>query len=183
MDMTSWIRRSLSKTNTKTQNQHQPQKTSNPQQQQQQLGVTEQLIAYAKSFTLDTFKNFPLQDDNEATAASSGNVSNDLSWWQQQHAMLVLSKVKELSQLRFKLCPGHMKERQFWRIYFMLVKSHVAEYELHAIRVAKLKQMDLEDQNSLDIGACEVEMSETKQIIYSNWSLSAEDYKRLIYGS
>lgn len=34
---------------------------------------------------------------------------------------------QELSQLRYRLCPGHLKEQQFWRIYFMLVKSYVAE--------------------------------------------------------
>ena len=34
---------------------------------------------------------------------------------------------QEISQLRYMLCPRHLKESQFWRIYFKLVKSHVAE--------------------------------------------------------
>ncbi|KAK8604490.1 hypothetical protein V6N13_099431 [Hibiscus sabdariffa] len=72
--------------------------------------------------------NFPVQDNgNNETTQISSNVRKDLSDWQERHAILVLSKVKELSQLRFKLCPRHLKEENFWRIYFMLVKSHVAE--------------------------------------------------------
>ncbi|KAL4274124.1 hypothetical protein GQ457_13G000850 [Hibiscus cannabinus] len=63
-----------------------------------------------------------LDNGNNETTQISSNVRKDLSDWQERHAVLVLSKVKELSQLRFKLCPRH-----FWRIYFMLVKSHVAE--------------------------------------------------------
>ncbi|KAJ0113449.1 hypothetical protein Patl1_01601 [Pistacia atlantica] len=132
MDLSSWFRRSLSKSSKKS-------KTSESNQQKQDqeelllLGVTDQLIDHVKSFTLDTFKNFPLQDneeptyDVEAATNSSGNVRQDLSDWQERHAFLVLSKVKELATLRFKLCPRHLKEQQFWRIYFMLVKSHVAE--------------------------------------------------------
>ncbi|KAJ0053316.1 hypothetical protein Pint_01561 [Pistacia integerrima] len=192
MDLSSWFRRSLSKSSKKSKTPE-----SNQQKQDQEelllLGVTDQLIDHVKSFTLDTFKNFPLQDDEEPTydvegaTNSSGNVRQDLSDWQERHAFLVLSKVKvrstssyllpckkfsftsgraelaELATLRFKLCPRHLKEQQFWRIYFMLVKSHVAEYELQAIRVAKLKSMAVENEKTSDSSAYEVEMAETKQ--------------------
>ncbi|KAL5794804.1 hypothetical protein ACOSP7_003398 [Xanthoceras sorbifolium] len=167
MDLFSWVRRSQSKKSiSKSTKPDQP----NQQQQCQEelLGVTQQLIDHVKSFTLDTFKNFPLQDDDEASydveaATTSGSVRKDLSDWQEQHALLVLSRVKELAHLRFKLCPGYLKENQFWRIYFMLVKSQVAEYELHAIRLAKLKSMAMENQETSDTSSYEVEMAETKQ--------------------
>ncbi|XP_028077390.1 uncharacterized protein LOC114279355 isoform X2 [Camellia sinensis] len=32
----------------------------------------------------------------------------------------------EISKLRYELCPRVMKERKFWKIYFILVNSHVA---------------------------------------------------------
>uniref|UniRef100_A0A803PG71 BSD domain-containing protein n=1 Tax=Cannabis sativa TaxID=3483 RepID=A0A803PG71_CANSA len=92
---------------------------------------------------------------------TSGSVRSDLSEWQERHATLVLSKVKEISQLRYKLCPGYMKENQFWGIYFALVKTHVAEYELHAKRLAKRREIALENGKPTDRSACEVEMSET----------------------
>lgn len=33
---------------------------------------------------------------------------------------------QEISKLRYDLCPRVMKERKFWRVYFILVNSHVA---------------------------------------------------------
>ncbi|XP_034915939.1 uncharacterized protein [Populus alba] len=141
MDWSSWLLRSVSRSGDDSEN------SQNPNQQipkpagggggegggeEEQLGVTQQLIDHVKSFTIDTFKNFPLRED-EATPSStttSSNVQRDLSEWQERHATLVLSKAKELSHLRFMLCPRHLKERQFWMIYFMLVKSHVAEKSL-----------------------------------------------------
>ncbi|KAA8543478.1 hypothetical protein F0562_021027 [Nyssa sinensis] len=168
MDAYSWLRRSLSR----------PKKTSMPssatplekpneaQEDEEELfGITDQLIEFVKSFTLDTFKNFSLPDEQEAnsgddTPTTSGNIRKDLSDWQERHAMLVLSKVKEMSQLRFRLCPRYLKEQQFWRIYFMLVKSYVTEYELHAIQLAKLKQMTIDNEKLSDTTAYEVEMSE-----------------------
>ncbi|PWA83126.1 BSD domain-containing protein [Artemisia annua] len=89
--------------------------------------------------------------------------SKDLSDWQEKHAVLVLSKVKELSQLRFRLCPRYLKEQQFWRIYFTLVKNHVAKYELHAIRLEKLKQMAIENKKDMNNSGYEVEMLEARK--------------------
>uniref|UniRef100_A0A7N2RBF9 BSD domain-containing protein n=1 Tax=Quercus lobata TaxID=97700 RepID=A0A7N2RBF9_QUELO len=142
MDLSWWFRRT-----TKSSTQHNPNPNPNPNppkpQDEEQLGITEQLIDFVKSFTFDTFKNFPLQDDDDdggsetvMTTSSRGNVRNDLSEWQQRHATLVLSKIKEISKLRYMLCPRHLKERQFWRIYFKLVKSHIADSHLATNAVA-----------------------------------------------
>ncbi|XVF32205.1 hypothetical protein REPUB_Repub17cG0062000 [Reevesia pubescens] len=109
-----------------------------------------------------SFSNNEATNSNSETQTSS-NVRKDLSDWQERHAVLVLSKVKELSQLRFKLCPRNLKEEKFWRIYFMLVKSHVAEYELHAIQSAKLKRIAVTNEKTSDTGAYEVEMAERNQ--------------------
>ncbi|PON70798.1 BSD domain containing protein [Parasponia andersonii] len=166
MDVSSWFRRSLTRSTKKTKNPEEQPKQRN-EYEDQILGVTDKLIDYVKSFTLDTFRNFPLSGNEEArcgddSATTSGNVRTDLSEWQERHATLVLSKVKEISQLRYKLCPGYLKEHQFWRIYFSLVKSHVAEYELHALRLAKIKEIALKNGKLTEMNACEVEMAETK---------------------
>ncbi|KAM7521811.1 hypothetical protein LguiA_011713 [Lonicera macranthoides] len=160
MDIYSWFRRRKDSSATGSQDKE------IKQDDEEFFGITDQLIHLINSFTLDTFKNFPLPDEQETICgddAKSGNVQPDLSDWQERHATLVLSKVKELSQLRFRLCPRYLKERQFWRIYFTLVKNIVAEYELHAIRVERLKQMTVEKENVKKTSGCEVEMLETKQ--------------------
>ncbi|CAN0915447.1 hypothetical protein LINGRAHAP2_LOCUS29136 [Linum grandiflorum] len=150
------------------------------------FGLTQQLIDRVKSFNLDTFKNFSLHDDRNAEAtfgdeteeAEAANIHRDLSEWQERHATLALSKVKvlihflvdfsfcfcefsELSQLRFKLCPRHLKERDFWRIYFTLVKTDIVEYELRAIQLARVQKMAKETRKSSQAIPVEVEMAET----------------------
>ncbi|WCJ38086.1 BSD domain-containing protein [Euphorbia peplus] len=123
MEWSWWFGRSNKKNQTPNESLHKEE-----EEEEQLLGFTQQLIDHVNSFTLHTFLNFPLKDEssNSTDAANSDNVQKDLSNWQERHATLVLSKLKELSQLRFKLCPRHLKERDFWRIYFLLVKSHVS---------------------------------------------------------
>ncbi|KAG9447481.1 hypothetical protein H6P81_013609 [Aristolochia fimbriata] len=118
-----------------------------------QFGITEQLQDFVKGFTLDTFKNFPLPPSDDRTtstsdgaaAASSSKVRNDLSGWQERHATLILSTVKELSHLRYVLCPRHLKDEEFWSIYFALVKSYLAPYEIRAIQEAKHQKLRMEE--------------------------------------
>ncbi|XP_059432512.1 uncharacterized protein LOC132165847 [Corylus avellana] len=193
MDLSSWFRRGLSSASTKTKNPNLPnQSHPDPQQEEEEelFGVTEQLIEFVKSFTFDTFNNFPLQEhanfievgaDDEGAAcgdvtpSTSGNVRKDPSEWQERHALLVITKVKYIFFARafstynqrellvgYMLCPRRLRERQFWRIYFMLVKSYVIEYELRAVQLAKLESMAMENEKSSETSVYEVEMAEAK---------------------
>ncbi|KAH6818122.1 BSD domain-containing protein [Perilla frutescens var. frutescens] len=182
MDAYSWFRRNVSKlkkmslptaavavsteTGTSASSANSSKTSQNKLQEEEEkiYGITEQLIEFVKSFTLDTFRNFVLCDEEESgcDGGNSGNLNMDLSDWQETHAMLVLSRAKELAQLRFQLCPRYLKERQFWRIYFTLVRSSVSQYELHAVRLAKFKQIRSGSETVPNNGACEVEMSEAK---------------------
>ncbi|KAJ1427986.1 BSD domain [Sesbania bispinosa] len=101
-------------------------------------------------------------DEDVEAQYTSTKVRTDLSQWQERHAILILSRVKEISQLRYVLCPRHLKENQFWRIYFLLARNHIVEYELRAIQQEKLKQMAMEDEKSSDNSPYEIEMAEAK---------------------
>ncbi|XP_028798288.1 uncharacterized protein LOC114753748 isoform X2 [Neltuma alba] len=96
----NWFTRNLTWTSRKTEASNpQSQSNSKEEDEDQLYGVTEDLINYTKSFTIDTFKNFPLQYEDEATNAensltNSARIRNDLSQWQERHATLVLSRVK-----------------------------------------------------------------------------------------
>ncbi|KAF9677269.1 hypothetical protein SADUNF_Sadunf08G0090400 [Salix dunnii] len=94
------------------------------------FGVTDDLRDFVKGLTSITFQNFPIQDEGEPSDVETkeSNVRKDLSEWQERHATLVLTTVKQISKLRYELCPRVMKERRFWRIYFTLVSTHVATY-------------------------------------------------------
>ncbi|KAF9624457.1 hypothetical protein IFM89_011465 [Coptis chinensis] len=91
------------------------------------FGVTDDLREFVKGITHSTFQDFPIQDGPEISEIPTlSNVRQDLTEWQERHATLVLLTVKEISSLRYQLCPRHMKERKFWKIYFILVNTHVA---------------------------------------------------------
>ncbi|RZC56599.1 hypothetical protein C5167_015454 [Papaver somniferum] len=173
MDFSSWIRTALLRKNKSDQSnpsssQTEPnlkQREVKEAEEEEELGVTDELKDFVKSLSAETFKNFPLQqDDNQVrTVNGSDNIQKDLSEWQERHAMLVLTKVKEISLLRYVLCPRYLKDRQFWQIYFMLVKNYVSPFELLAIRKAKLRRMAVDDGNLVESPAYEVEMAEAKQ--------------------
>lgn len=38
--------------------------------------------------------------------------------------------MQELAKIRYDLCPRHLKDKQFWRIYFLLAKSYISQYAL-----------------------------------------------------
>ncbi|CAH9129406.1 unnamed protein product [Cuscuta epithymum] len=180
MDVYSWVRRRLSRNKQSSLPAGGKSKVYRKTEEDDRRlhGVTETLIELIKSFSVETFINYTLPDDEgadgEGNEGPSRNVRKDLSDWQEHHALLVLSEVKELAHLRFELCPRYLKERQFWRVYFSLVKSYVAEYELQAVRLARLKQMSIEDESIPDSNVYEVEMLETKQRIHD---ISLEDHK------
>ncbi|KAG6500459.1 hypothetical protein ZIOFF_040304 [Zingiber officinale] len=160
-----------------------------------EFGVTDRLREFVRTFTVDTFKSFPLQDDQPADADGVGvesNVRMDLTEWRERHATLVLSKVKEIARLRYVLCPRHLKERQFWRIYFQLVKSYIApylgrinfagcshvsyvRYERHAMQKARMQKLEMESEESPHKAAIEVEMSESNKRSDSSTALPSKE--------
>ncbi|CAK7326420.1 unnamed protein product [Dovyalis caffra] len=105
------------------------------------FGVTDDLRDFVKGLTSSTFQNFPIQDEGEPSdvETTESNVRKDLSEWQERHATLVLTTVKQISKLRYELCPRVMKERRFWRIYFTLVSTHVGPYEKQYMEEVKRK--------------------------------------------
>ncbi|KAM6569416.1 hypothetical protein CsatB_017401 [Cannabis sativa] len=110
------------------------------EQDLQTFGVTEELREFVQGITSTTFKDFPLEDDTQLYDVHTvTNIRQDLSEWQARHASIVLQTVKEISQLRYELCPRNMKERKFWRIYFILVNNHVAPFEKRYQEDVKLK--------------------------------------------
>ncbi|XP_055820983.1 uncharacterized protein LOC129889595 [Solanum dulcamara] len=120
----------------------------------EKFGVTDDLREFVKGITINTFQDFPLEDDSVISDIPTvSNVRQDLTEFQEKHAKFVLSSVKEISKLRYELCPRIMRERKFWRIYFILVNSHVSPYEKkymeEAIKPVEKAQVESEKEISL----------------------------------
>uniref|UniRef100_A0A5B6YH79 BSD domain-containing protein n=2 Tax=Davidia involucrata TaxID=16924 RepID=A0A5B6YH79_DAVIN len=153
----------------------------------EKFGITDELREFVKEIMMSTFQDFPLADDSEMSDIPSvSNVRQDLTEWQEKHAKLVLSTVKEISKLRYQLCPRIMKERRFWRIYFILVNSHVAPYEKRYMENAKLKSAeqvkDDEAKETLTGGTSKTEVKGMNQKSKSATSSATEDLDVFLLG-
>ncbi|KAK8940596.1 hypothetical protein KSP39_PZI010349 [Platanthera zijinensis] len=115
------------------------------------FGITEELKEFVKGLTINTFRDFPMEDEPDMDeSATSSNVRKDLNGWQTRHATLILSTAKEISKFRYELCPRYMKERKFWRIYFILVNSYVAPYEKQYAEKINLESEPAESNHTND---------------------------------
>ncbi|KAL9270077.1 hypothetical protein AKJ16_DCAP09564, partial [Drosera capensis] len=129
----------------------------------ERFGVTDELREFVKGIAIGTFRDFPLPNDAPMSDVPTiSNVRQDLTEWQERHATLVLSTVKEISKLRYELCPRIMKDRKFWRIYFILVNSHVTPYEKRymAELAAKFKEEKEDDRSRENPQGDEAPMSD-----------------------
>ncbi|KAL2643831.1 hypothetical protein R1flu_011418 [Riccia fluitans] len=102
-----------------------------------EYGITPELREFVQGLTIKTFRDFPLEStqaakESEGAVKSDHITRQDLTDWQERHALLVLLAVQEMSDFRYVLCPRRMKESRFWKIYFTLVNSYVAPYEARA---------------------------------------------------
>ncbi|XP_058112463.1 uncharacterized protein LOC131255692 [Magnolia sinica] len=146
------------------------------------FGITDDLREFVKGITISTFQDFPMEDEPEiSNVPTVSNVRQDLTEWQARHATLVLSTVKEISKLRYELCPRHMKERKFWRIYFIIVNTHVAPFEKQYMEEAnKLKSAESEKEDkvlkedSIPKTSSKPEMTETSRPSKTSTSASTE---------
>jgi len=82
------------------------------------VGITPSLKEFVQNICQhpNTWLEFPLEKAQESII---------LSDWQERHARLMLNQVDELGELRFQLCPSHLKDERFWKIYFLLVQNKI----------------------------------------------------------
>ncbi|XP_031109417.1 uncharacterized protein LOC116013671 [Ipomoea triloba] len=80
------------------------------------VGVTEEVVTYARDIAMhpETWLDFPLPENED-------DEDFDMSDAQQDHALAVEHLAPRLAALRIELCPSHMSETHFWKIYFILV--------------------------------------------------------------
>ncbi|CAN6286953.1 unnamed protein product [Urochloa humidicola] len=85
------------------------------------IGITEEVLAFATNIARhpETWLDFPLLPDDDE---SDGPFSYfDMSDVQQEHALAIEHLAPRLAALRIELCPIHMSEECFWKIYFVLL--------------------------------------------------------------
>ena len=67
-----------------------------------------------------TFLHLPL---------SSLFIDFDMSKAQQEHVLAIQYLAPRLAALRIELCPCHMSESYFWKVYFVLLHSRLNKHD------------------------------------------------------
>ncbi|CAJ1944252.1 unnamed protein product [Sphenostylis stenocarpa] len=91
------------------------------------FGITEELREFVKGITITTFEDFPIQDDSELSDVPAvSNVRQDLTDWQEKHASLVLSTVKDLCFCLFVI---ELQSKAFALIQVVMIQMDIGEIE------------------------------------------------------
>ncbi|XP_068654203.1 uncharacterized protein [Aristolochia californica] len=98
------------------------------------VGVTEEVLAFAKNISMhpETWLDFPLFVDDEDSD------DFDMSDAQQEHALAVERLAPRLAALRIELCPRHMREGCFWKIYFVLLHPRLNKHDAELLSTPQI---------------------------------------------
>ncbi|MFQ6656820.1 hypothetical protein Gotur_026757 [Gossypium turneri] len=84
------------------------------------VGITDEVLAFARNIAHhpETWLDFPLDPDEDLD-------DFDMSISQRDHAMAIEYLAPRLAALRIELCPCHMSDSYFWKVYFVLLHSRL----------------------------------------------------------
>lgn len=88
------------------------------------VGLTDEVLAFAMNIAHhpETWLDFPLSEED--------NMDDfDMSDTQWNHAMAIERLAPRLAALRIELCPAHMTESYFWKVYFVLLHSRLNKHD------------------------------------------------------
>ncbi|GAV57735.1 BSD domain-containing protein [Cephalotus follicularis] len=99
------------------------------------VGVTEEVLAFARNIALhpETWLDFPVPDEDDFD-------DFDMSDAQQEHALAVEHLASRLAALRIELCPGHMSEGCFWKIYFVLLHPRLNKQDAELLSTPQIME-------------------------------------------
>ncbi|KAI4321477.1 hypothetical protein MLD38_034850 [Melastoma candidum] len=88
------------------------------------VGVKEEVLNFASNIAMhpETWLDFPLDPDEDLD-------DFEMSEAQQEHVLAIESFSPRLRALRIELCPCHMSESYFWKVYFVLLHSRLDKHD------------------------------------------------------
>lgn len=102
------------------------------------VGITDEVLTFATNIARhpETWLDFPLLPDEEE---SDGPFSCfDMSDTQQEHALAIEHLAPTLTALRIELCPIHMTEECFWKIYFVLLHPRLNKHDAELLSTQQI---------------------------------------------
>ncbi|XP_026388599.1 uncharacterized protein LOC113283525 isoform X1 [Papaver somniferum] len=92
------------------------------------IGVTDEVLMFARNIAMhpETWLDFPLVDDEEFDVSFSDFNMSDAQY---EHALAIERLSPRFAALRIELCPRHMSEGCFWKVYFVLLHSRLCKHD------------------------------------------------------
>ncbi|XP_022772926.1 uncharacterized protein LOC111315469 [Durio zibethinus] len=99
------------------------------------VGITDEVLAFARNIAHhpETWLDFPLDPDEDLA-------DFDMSIAQRDHAMVVEYLAPRLAALRIELCPCHMSDSYFWKVYFVLLHSRLNKNDAETLSTPQVME-------------------------------------------
>ncbi|KAI9079953.1 hypothetical protein K1719_038018 [Acacia pycnantha] len=94
----------------------------------QAVGITEEVLTFARNIAMhpETWLDFPIEEEEDTD-------DFDMSDAQLEHAFIIERLAPQLAALRIELCPCHMSEGYFWKVYFVLLHSRLNKQDAEVL--------------------------------------------------
>ncbi|XWS21308.1 hypothetical protein CRYUN_Cryun30bG0044600 [Craigia yunnanensis] len=144
------------------------------------VGITDEVLAFAKNIAHhpETWLDFPLDPDEDLD-------DFDMSVTQREHAMAVEHLAPRLAALRTELCPCHMSDSYFWKVYFVLLHSRLNKNDAEILSTPQVTEArtlwmkELQKQMKPDIdwyGRSTSHLGDSSSIINEDFIPSSSSY-------
>ncbi|XP_050364911.1 uncharacterized protein LOC126783479 [Argentina anserina] len=99
------------------------------------VGVTEEVLNFARNIAMhpETWLDFPLDEEEDL-----GDF--EMSDAQQEHTTMIEHLAPRLAALRIELCPCHMSESYFWKVYFVLLHSRLNKQDAEILSTPQVME-------------------------------------------
>ncbi|KAG6591435.1 hypothetical protein SDJN03_13781, partial [Cucurbita argyrosperma subsp. sororia] len=107
------------------------------------VGITDEVLTFATNIAMhpETWIDFPINEEDD-------NDDFEMSDAQKEHAFTIERLAPRLAALRIELCPCHMSESYFWKVYFVLLHSRLNKQDAEVLstpQVAEARSMWMQE--------------------------------------
>ncbi|XP_041021599.1 uncharacterized protein LOC121262953 [Juglans microcarpa x Juglans regia] len=97
------------------------------------IGITEEVLAFARNIAMhpETWLDFPIDEEEDLDDFHMSDA-------QQEHALAIQDLAPRLAALRIELCPCHMSESYFWKVYFVLLHSRLNKHDADILSTSQV---------------------------------------------
>ncbi|XP_058218764.1 uncharacterized protein LOC131329575 [Rhododendron vialii] len=96
-------------------------------------GVTEEVLAFAMNIAHhpETWLDFPMEEEDDVDDLEMSNA-------QHEHVLAIQRLAPRLAALRIELCPAHMSDSYFWKVYFVLLHSRLHKHDAELLSTPQI---------------------------------------------